>query len=139
MFNIVRRDPNFEKLFDLSREFGRYFDTDNTTGTWLPAVDIVETEEELRVICEVPGLEKGDFDLTLTNNVLTLTGEKKATTEEKGETFHRVERHYGKFTRSFNLPRDVDADKIAATHENGLLQIALPKSQEAMPHKIQIK
>lgn len=141
MFDLIRRDPDFSRLFNLTRDLGRAFGGDETYGlasAWLPPVDIAETDTEMRVVCEVPGLTRDDIELTITNNVLTLSGEKRTEAEDKGTTWHRVERHYGKFTRSFTLPRDVDSTKVQAKYHDGLLEIVLPKSAAAIPQKIQI-
>ncbi|MBI3892538.1 MAG: Hsp20/alpha crystallin family protein [Candidatus Wallbacteria bacterium] len=142
MFDLIRRDPEFNRLFSLTRDLGRVFGADEAftgaTGAWLPPIDIAETETEMLVVCEAPGLTRDDIELSIVNNVLTLSGEKKAQLEDKGQTWHRVERHFGKFTRSFTLPRDVDCTKIQAKYNNGLLEIVLPKSAGAIPQKIQI-
>ncbi|TPW09553.1 MAG: HSP20 family protein [bacterium] len=140
MFDIIRKDPDFGRLLNLSREMGRFFNGEayaGNTGAWLPPVDIWETEKAMHVVCEVPGLQKDDIELSIANNVLTLYGEKKAE-DDKSYNWHRVERQYGKFTRSFTLPRDVDASKIEAHYEAGLLKLTLPKLAEAIPHKIAI-
>ena len=142
MSDLIRREPEFSRLFNLTRDLGRVFGNDEGygigAGTWLPVVDVIETEKEMKVVCEVPGLTKDDIELTIANNVLTLSGEKRSESEDKGTTWHRIERSYGKFTRSFTLPRDVDAAKIQAQYNNGLLEITLPKAAGAIPHKIQI-
>jgi HSP20 family protein len=140
MFDIIRKDNDFGRLLNLSREMTRFFNNEpyaGSTSGWLPPVDIWETEQQMQVICEVPGLGKDDIELTMANNVLTISGEKKSD-EDKGYNWHRVERQYGRFTRSFTLPRDVNASKIEARYENGLLYITLPKVAEAIPHKIVI-
>jgi HSP20 family protein len=98
-----------------------------------PEADVVETENEIRVTVELPGMRSEDIDVDLENNVLTIAGEKQQEYEEQGEknTWHLSERRYGKFSRSFVLPRDLDSEKIQAHFENGILNVAIPKSERA--------
>lgn len=107
--------------------------------TWSPAVDIKESDEFLTLIAELPGFDKNQVEITLENNVLTLAGERKFDQESKGEAFHRIERSYGSFSRSFTLPASVKTDKVDAKFENGLLSISLPKVEESKPRKIAIR
>ena len=106
----------------------------------VPEADVQETENELRVTVEIPGMKPEDIDLDLENNVLTISGEKNQTSEEEGEgnTWHLSERRYGKFTRSFVLPRDLDADRIDARYDNGVLRVTIPKSERARRRRIEI-
>ncbi|HLJ30143.1 MAG TPA: Hsp20/alpha crystallin family protein [Candidatus Angelobacter sp.] len=149
MANIIRRDPFFEltslqdrmnQLF--SQAFGGFegFGSEQplTSAEFLPPVDILEDEQKLTFQAEIPGVKEEDLNITLENNVLTITGERKFKEEEKKENFHRIERRYGKFTRSFSLPTGVDAEKVNATFENGLLNITLPKREEFKPKQITI-
>jgi HSP20 family protein len=106
---------------------------------WAPPVDIRESDEALTLTAELPGLTKEDVSITVENNVLTLTGERKFEKEAKGETFHRVERAYGGFSRSFTLPATVKTDQVEARFEHGVLTISLPKQEESKPRKIAIK
>lgn len=107
---------------------------------WLPAVNVEETPEELLLTAELPGLRQEDVELEIENNVLTIRGRKVETREEKGERrFHVWERRYGAFQRSFSLPRTVAADQIAASFENGVLHVRMPKAPEAKGKKIEIK
>lgn len=126
-----------EMLNDLWSPAGRAEDV--ASRSWLPAVDVRETPDALRFVCELPGLKKEDVAITLENQVLTLSGERKFEKESRGETFHRVERSYGMFTRSFTLPANIKTDRVEATFENGLLTIDLPKLEESKPRKIAIK
>lgn len=112
---------------------------DVAQGTFQPAVDIRETPETLTFTAELPGMGKEDVKITLENQVLTIAGERKLEKETEGETFHRVERVYGSFSRSFTLPGNVKADEASATFENGLLTVALPKVEEPKPRTIDIK
>lgn len=106
---------------------------------WLPLVDIRETGHALTLVAELPGLGKDDVQIHLDKQVLTLTGERKLEKQADGETFHRVERAYGSFSRSFTLPSNVKTDQVSATFDNGVLTIALPKVEESKPRKIDIR
>ncbi|MCM2270899.1 MAG: Hsp20/alpha crystallin family protein [Thermoanaerobaculia bacterium] len=107
--------------------------------TWLPAVDIREKNDALMFAMELPGLTKENLEITLENNVLTIAGERKFEKETKGEEFHRLERSYGHFSRSFTLPTGVRTDKVEANFEHGVLNIVLPKEENAKPKKISIR
>lgn len=110
---------------------------------WLraPAADVVERENEIEVTLELPGVRPEDVDVSLEGNVLTVSGEKKEERTEGDErsTWHLSERRYGRFTRSFVLPRDVEADKIEAHYEHGLLRIRIPKAERARRRRIEIR
>ena len=108
------------------------------TSAWLPSVDVFEDKESLKIVAELPGLKPEDVKITLENSTLTLRGEKKQVAEEKTERVHRYERSYGSFERSFSLPNTVDADKVAASFENGVLTITLPKAEKAKPREIAV-
>ena len=105
---------------------------ENEFGTeWVPSVDISETEKEITVKAEIPGMEKKDIEISLDEGHLIIKGEKRGETEETGKHFHRVERTYGSFYRSLELPAVVEKDKIDATYKDGVLTVVLPKSAEA--------
>jgi len=104
-----------------------------------PAVDIAEQENEYVVKVELPGVAKEDVKISVESNTLTIKGEKKQEKEEKNKNFHRVERSYGSFQRSFTLPATVKNDKIDALFNNGILTITMPKSEEAKPKQIEVK
>jgi HSP20 family protein len=126
MMAIVRWDP--------FRDFGF-----NTANSWVPPVDIYQTgEHELVLKAELPDMTREEIDVTVENFVLTVKGEKKLTTDVKEEQFHHIERHYGAFSRSFQLPRTVDAGKVSAEYKNGLLTIRLPLREEAKPRQIKV-
>ncbi|HSR91295.1 MAG TPA: Hsp20/alpha crystallin family protein [Gemmatimonadales bacterium] len=108
------------------------------TSAWLPAVDVFEDKESLKIVAELPGLKPEDVKITMENNTLTLRGEKKQVAEEKSERVHRYERSYGTFERAFSLPNTVDAEKVAASFENGVLTITLPKAEKAKPREIAV-
>ena len=107
--------------------------------TWVPACDIYETDKEIVVKLEIPGLKKEDVFVSIENNVLTIRGERKFADEVKREKYHRVERSYGEFLRSFTLPAFIDANKILAEFKDGLLWVFLPKHEEAKPKQIEVK
>lgn len=108
-------------------------------GSWFPSVDISESKEEFTVKVELPGINKNDVKITLQENVLTIQGEKKQETESKERNYHRVERSYGSFSRSFRFPSMVKADKIDANYKDGVLTISLPKAEEAKAKEIDVK
>lgn len=105
---------------------------------WMPNADVTETKDEVIVRAEVPGMNKEDISITLQDGVLTLRGEKKQEKTEKEAAFHRVERSYGSFVRSFTLPTLVQADKVRADYKDGVLTINLPKAEEVKPKEITI-
>ena len=105
---------------------------------WVPPVDVVDAGDHVEFRAEVPGLSKDDVHLSITQHSLTLAGEKKPESEEKNSGHHRVERRYGNFKRSFNLPRNLRTNDVSATFKNGILTISVPKAQEAQPKEIVI-
>jgi HSP20 family protein len=109
------------------------------TGTWAPPVDIYSNGDHERVLkAELPDMSPEDIELTINNDTLTIRGEKRLSSEIKEDQFHRIERQYGTFSRSFSLPQTVDATKIAAEHRNGVLTIRLPVREEAKPRQIKV-
>lgn len=110
-----------------------------TMAEWSPLVDISEDEKEYLVKAELPDIKKEDIKLSVHDNVLSISGERKYEKEEKGKKYHRVERAYGSFLRSFTLPDDADASKIAAESKDGILKVHLPKSEKAKPKSIEVK
>ena len=120
--------------FDPLREFAVF-----PRGSWVPAVDIFENDkQELVLKAELPDMKREDIQVVFENNTLTLKGERKFENEIKQEQFHRVERAYGTFSRSFSLPSTVDASKIAAEYKNGVLTVTLPFREEAKPRTINV-
>ncbi len=109
------------------------------TGDWAPRVDIAETDKAFEIKAEIPDVNKEDVRVTVHNGVLTIQGERKQEKEEKGKKFHRVERYYGSFTRSFTLPDNVDETKISALFKDGVLNIQIQKTEEAKPKSIEVK
>jgi HSP20 family protein len=134
-FDRMRRD--MDRLWDSFFEGGvRRTDEE---GEWLPSLDVAETKNEIVVKAEVPGMDSKDIDISLSDGLLTIKGEKKQEREEKEEDYHLVERSYGTFTRSVRLPKEVKRDKISASYKNGVLKVTLPKSEEAKQKEIKIK
>jgi HSP20 family protein len=132
---------SLDQLFD--RVFQDRLDPDwrGLGNNWVPAVDVVETENEYFFKAEMPGMKKDDVKISILDNVLTLTGEKKTVEEktDKEKKYHRVERSYGTFQRSFALSSPIKADKISATYKDGILEIQVPKTEEAKPKEIDIQ
>ena len=133
-------------FFNVHREIDRLFDRfvgdgtdDGKTSTWLPMVDVLEHEDAFEVRAELPGMKKDDVKITLRDDILTIRGEKKQESEKKDQNYHRIERSYGSFQRSFKLPVSVKGDKIDATYNDGVLTVVLPKSEEAKPRDIEVK
>ena len=122
----------------LFREFNRGTDELLTGGTFVPPADIYEDEHSITLKLEVPGMEEKDIDIRLENNTLTVRGERKFEKEEKEENFHRIERSYGSFARSFTLPNTVETENVQANYENGILEIKLAKREEAKPKQIKV-
>lgn len=110
-----------------------------TSGTWVPPVDIFQNgDHEVVLKAELPDMSREDIDITVENNTLTIRGEKKFSGEVKEESFHRIERRYGTFSRSFSLPPTVDTGKVAADYKNGVLTIRLPLREEAKPRQVKV-
>lgn len=146
---ITRWDP-FKELEDMQSRLNTMFgrapvrkggDKEEalTVAEWAPLVDITEDDEEYLIKAELPEVKKEDIKLTVDEDVLTITGERKYEKEEKGKKYHRVERAYGSFMRSFTLPEDADGSKVSAECKDGLLKVHLPKSEKAKPKSIEVK
>jgi len=128
-------DPFFRSL---DQFFGDEPSRRSARDGWVPAVDVRETETSFVFNAELPGLKKEDVSITLEDNVLTLTGERKFEQEENKNDYRRIERSYGHFTRSFTLPNEVDNDKVGAKYGDGLLTVTVPKTEKTRPRKIEI-
>ncbi len=109
------------------------------TSSWLPACDIFEDKDAVRIVAEIPGVSPDDVKLSVENNMLTIRGEKRQAEEKESERVHRYERSYGRFERTFALPATVDTDRIEAHYGDGLLTIVLPKSERARPREIPVR
>jgi len=106
---------------------------------WAPAVDVMETDDEFQIRAELPGVEKKDVKLSVENGVLLISGHREQEKEEKGKRYHKIERAYGNFARSFTVTETVDAEKVTAEFKNGVLTVRLPKSEKARPKSIEVK
>ncbi len=149
MANITRWDP-FNELSSLQDRFSQLLnqpffrgfvpsgEQSLTATNFIPPVNIFEDNQTINIEAELPGVQEKDIDISLENNVLTISGERKFEQEEKKENFHRIERNYGRFTRSFTLPPTVDTENVNAEFSNGLLKITLNKREEAKPKQIKI-
>lgn len=145
---LVRWDP-FRELEEMSDRLNRMISrpaSPRTNGKetmvvadWTPSVDISETDGEYLIKAEIPDVKKEDVKVTLEDGVLTIQGERKHESEEKGKKYHRVERSYGSFVRSFSLPDLVDEEKVKADFKDGVLNLQLPKSEKAKPKAIEVK
>jgi HSP20 family protein len=143
----MRWDP-FRELEEMSDRLNRMFarPAARTNGKetmivadWAPTVDISETEGEYQIKAEIPEVRKEDVKVTLEDGVLTIQGERKQEKEEKGKKYHRIERSYGSFVRSFSLPDLIDEEKVKAEFKDGVLSLHLPKSEKAKPKAIEVK
>jgi HSP20 family protein len=117
----------------------RLFSDQTTTRPWAPAVDILETENELILMADVPGVDLKDIDIQFENGTLTLKGERKFEKDEKNKGFHRLERSYGSFVRYFTVPETVDAEHVRADYQKGVLTVTLPKKEIAKPKAIKVQ
>lgn len=139
-------DP-FQELNEFSNRLGTFFgqmpahrrEEGGTPAEWSPSVDIIEDDKEFLVKAELPEIRKEDVHVTVENGVLTFRGERKFEKEEKGRRYHRCERSYGTFIRSFSLPDGTDGSKARAEFKEGLLQVHLPKSEKAKPKQIEVR
>jgi HSP20 family protein len=143
---IVRYDP-FRDLRTLQEEVNRLFSTNLTRGfaeegigrgAWNPSVDIYENKDQIVLEAELPGMNRDDFELSVENNVITLRGERQFEKKDDSDNYHRVERSYGSFTRSFTLPQTVSAEGATAEYRNGVLRVTLPKREETKARRIEI-
>ena len=144
---IIRWDPfrevmtsqnNTNPLFSLFRNMSEA-ELPLSAGSFVPAVDIYEDKDKLVLKLEVPGIDEKDLDVQIENNTLTVKGERKFEKEEKEENFHRIERSYGNFYRTFTLPSTVETDKISAKYTAGVLKLELKKKAEAQPKQIKVE
>jgi len=147
----IQRSDELDPL-DFQRQMNRMFDTffdepfrpgmlrplSETSGNFAPRLDISETDTEIRINADLPGMDENDIHLTLENNELTISGEKKTEKEEKGRTFHRLERRYGSFTRTIDLPIEVNIDQIDASFKKGVLVVTIPKPKETVSQRKRI-
>lgn len=145
--NLVKWDP-FRELESVSSSLNRFFGRTPASGgsgvgwlaeaDWAPTVDISETDKQYLIKAEIPGVQKADVKVTVEDGMLTIRGERKQEKEEKGEKFHRIERSYGSFMRSFRLPEDADAAAVKAEFRDGMLNVSVDKSARAKPKAIEV-
>lgn len=143
----VRYDP-FRDLRTLQQEVNRLFtgtaahsfdDEGIARGSWNPSVDIYENKDQIVLEAELPGMSREDFDLSVENNVITLRGERRFEKQQETDNYHRVERSYGSFTRSFTLPNTVTAEGASADYRNGVLRVTLPKREDTKARRIEVR
>ena len=142
---LIRWDP-YRELSTFADRFNRAFgsiqgrerDEEMGLGAWMPPVDIAEDKERITLTAELPGFKENEVQINMEGNVLTIRGERKFEEAKEGRNYHRVERSYGQFVRSFTLPNNVDRENIAARFRNGLLEVELPKREDAKPRQIKI-
>lgn len=149
MNKLTRWDP-FKEMEETQNRLARFFgltpprpgnggQETMTITEWSPSVDITEDDKEYLVKADLPDVKKDDVKVTVENGVLTITGERKFEKEEKGKKYHRIERSYGNFLRSFTLPDAADGAKVAAEFKDGVLKVHLPKSEKAKPKAVEVK
>src|SRR5687767_3621733 len=109
------------------------------TGSWIPAVDVSEDADRILVRAEIPGMKQEDIEIQFHDGMLTIRGDREFDRSKSERNYHRIERAYGTFVRSFSLPRGVNADQISATYESGILEVVVPKKEEAKPKQIRIQ
>ena len=144
---LVRWDPSRE-LEEMSDRLNRMFSRQSlpqangketmVVADWVPSVDVSETDGDYQIQAEIPDVKREDVKVTLEDGVLTIQGERKQEKEEKGKKYHRIERSYGRFVRSFTLPDLVDEEKVKAEFKDGVLNLQLPKSEKAKPKAIEV-
>jgi HSP20 family protein len=145
MTTLVRWDPiadadsfqsEFNRLFD--GFFGRTAGSGNGARRWMPAMDLAETEDELILSADLPGMSEDDIAIEVKDNVLAISGERKDARSESGHGYHRAERSFGRFSRTLTLPRGVDAQRVSAKFDRGVLEVHIPKPEERKPHRVKI-
>lgn len=142
---LVRWDPTRELTglqSDMNRLFDSFFSPGGTSGPevrrWIPAMDLVETDDSLMLKADLPGLTEDDVSVEVQDHVLTVSGERRADHEEHEEGYHRIERAYGHFTRTVTLPEGIDQDAVTANFDNGVLEVRIPKPAETKPRQVAI-
>ena len=144
---LIRWEP-VRELSTIQNEMNRLFNTffdapapsngGTTSRRWIPAMDLVETDDDLVLRADLPGLSEEDIKIEVEDNVLTISGERKSQNEERKEGYHRVERAYGSFTRSLTLPEGVDPERVRASFDRGVLEVKIPKPEQRKPRKVTI-
>jgi len=135
---LAKWDP-FRDLLSVEDEVERVLGRSALRTAWAPALDVRETEDRFEVTVDLPGMEPDDVSVTFERGVLTVSGTREFSSEEKDETYHRIERSYGSFARSVRLPHVADTDGITATFDKGVLMVSVPKAEAAKPRTIEVK
>lgn len=144
---IVRWDP-FRDLVSIQDELNRFFGRSFTgveptrpaaAGSWMPSMDVFETEAQIVATVELPGIDPDDVEVAVEDSTLTISGSREFSSEVKEESFHRIARRYGSFSRAIALPQTADTEEVEAAFDNGVLTVQVPKVEKAGPKKIQIK
>jgi HSP20 family protein len=142
--SIVRWEP-FRELSSLQTEMNRLFNAafegeggGTAARRWSPAMDLLETDEQFVLRADLPGMDESDVSIELEDNILTVSGERKAEHEEKREGYYRMERAYGTFSRSLTLPKGIDPEAVSASFDRGVLEVRVPKPEQRKPRRISI-
>jgi HSP20 family protein len=135
---LAKWDP-FRDLKSVEDEFDRLMGRAFSRNTWVPALDVRETEDRYELSLDLPGLQASDVSVNFEDGMLTVSGKRDFSSEDSGETWHRIERSFGTFARSVRLPRAADGDKIGATFDKGVLTVSVPKVEAAKPRTIEVK
>ncbi|HEY3176291.1 MAG TPA: Hsp20/alpha crystallin family protein [Candidatus Polarisedimenticolia bacterium] len=136
--DLVNLQERMNRLFEDSMSRSKTTDQEMPMGAWTPPVDIFETPELVILRADLPGIDQKDIDVRIENSSLTLRGERRFLKEAKDEDYHRIERSYGTFSRSFQLPGSIDQTKIQAIHKDGVLEVHLPKREDTRPKQIKV-
>lgn len=137
---LLRIEKDFGNLFkNLFGKFNLNTDDDLMEANWAPLSDVAETDNEYKIMLDIPGVEKNDIKVSVKNGMLCVSGERKNEKEYKNSNYYKIEKAYGKYYRSFSLPENIDEKKIEAEFKNGTLTLHLPKTEEAKPKQIEVK
>ena len=129
----------FRDLRSAEDEFDRIAGRAFSRDTWVPALDVRESQDRFDVTVDLPGLEPGDVNVTFEDGMLTISGKREFSAEDRGETWHRIERSFGTFARSMRLPQTADTERIEATFDKGVLTVSVPKTEQAKPRTIEVR
>lgn len=137
--DLLSLQERMNRLFEESLSKSKRPDEAMMGSSWTPAIDVYETENQVVMKAEVPGMTKSDINVEVKDNVITLRGERRFQKDVKEENYYRIERNYGKFQRSFTLPFEVDRDRIEAHYHDGVLEVVIPKSEKTKQKQIEVK
>ena len=139
--DLANVSHRMDRLFDelMGRGLRRMADEDRVRGSWSPAVNILEKQDAIHITADLPGMRPEDVEVTVDNGILTVRGERRFAEASEGESYHRIERVYGVFERTFTLPNSVETGKIEAKFSNGEMEIVLPKREESKPRSVKVK